>query len=79
MNVCVISEGAYPTGRGGVSEWCHSLIGRMEDVRFNVFSISTEKGIRYSLPEKTSTKSWWSIYTHRILSMESMKATRRTC
>lgn len=51
MNVCVISESAYPTGRGGVSEWCHSLIGRMEDVRFNVFSISTEKGIKYSFPE----------------------------
>jgi glycosyltransferase involved in cell wall biosynthesis len=51
LKVCVISEGAYPTGRGGVSEWCHSLIGRMEDVRFNVFSISTEKEIKYGLPE----------------------------
>lgn len=51
MEICIISEGAYPTSRGGVSEWCHSLISGMRDVRFNIFSISTEKGIRYSLPE----------------------------
>ena len=40
LNVALISEGSYPTGKGGVSEWCHSLISGMNDVRFNVFSKS---------------------------------------
>ena len=51
MEVCIISEGAYPTSRGGVSEWCHSLISGMRDVRFNIFSISAEGGRSYTLPE----------------------------
>jgi glycosyltransferase involved in cell wall biosynthesis len=50
LNVAMISEGSYPTGKGGVSEWCHSLISGMNDVRFNVFSMSSEKGLRYALP-----------------------------
>lgn len=50
LNVALISEGSYPTGKGGVSEWCHSLITGMKDVRFNIFSMSTEKGLRYNLP-----------------------------
>jgi len=40
LNVTLISEGSYPTGNGGVSKWCHSLISGMKDVRFNVFSMS---------------------------------------
>ena len=51
MEVCIISESAYPTSRGGVSEWCHSLISGMGDVRFNIFSISAEGGLRYVLPK----------------------------
>ncbi len=51
MKVCLISEGAYPTSRGGVSEWCHSLIDGMRDVQFNIFSLSAEKLLRYNLPE----------------------------
>ena len=50
LNVTLISEGSYPTGKGGVSEWCHSLIRGMNDVRFNVFSMSSEKELRYKLP-----------------------------
>jgi len=50
LSVALISEGSYPTGKGGVSEWCHSLINGMKDVRFNVFSMSSEKGLRYKLP-----------------------------
>ena len=50
MNVALISEGSYPTGKGGVSEWCHSLISGMNDVRFNVFSLSSENRLRYKLP-----------------------------
>ena len=54
MEVCVISESAYPTSRGGVSEWCHSLISGMRDVRFNIFSISAEEEPRYALPKNVS-------------------------
>ena len=50
LNVALISEGSYPTGKGGVSEWCHTLITGMKDVRFNVFSMSSENGLRYNLP-----------------------------
>jgi hypothetical protein len=50
LNVALISEGSYPTGKGGVSEWCHSLISGMNDVRFNVFSLSSNNIIRYKLP-----------------------------
>ena len=51
LNVALISEGSYPTGKGGVSEWCHSLISGMKDVRFNIFSMSSEKGLIYKLPD----------------------------
>ena len=50
LNVALISESSYPTGKGGVSEWCHSLIRGMNDVRFNVFSMSSKKELRYKLP-----------------------------
>jgi glycosyltransferase involved in cell wall biosynthesis len=50
LNVALISEGSYPTGKGGVSEWCHSLISGLNDVSFNVFSMSSENGLRYNLP-----------------------------
>lgn len=50
MNVCLISESAYPTSNGGVSEWCHSLINGMKNVHFNIFTISTEDILRYNLP-----------------------------
>jgi len=51
MEVCIISENAYPTSKGGVSEWCHSLISGMRDVRFNIFSLSAEERLRYILPK----------------------------
>jgi glycosyltransferase involved in cell wall biosynthesis len=50
LNVTLISEGSYPTGKGGVSEWCHSLINEMKDINFNIISMSSEKRIRYTLP-----------------------------
>lgn len=50
MEVCIISENSYPTSRGGVSEWCHSLIRRMKKVQFNIFSLSAESKPRYPLP-----------------------------
>jgi glycosyltransferase involved in cell wall biosynthesis len=50
LNVALISEGSYPTGKGGVSEWCHSLITGMKDVKFNVISMSSNNIIRYKLP-----------------------------
>ena len=54
MEVCIISESAYPTGKGGVSEWCHSLISRMRDVKFNIFSLSTGEKLRYNLPRNVN-------------------------
>jgi glycosyltransferase involved in cell wall biosynthesis len=51
VKVCIISESAYPTSNGGVSEWCHSLISRMNDVQFNVLSLSAEDRLRYVVPE----------------------------
>ena len=54
MEVCIISENAYPTSKGGVSEWCHSLISGMRDIRFNIFSISADAGLRYILPENVN-------------------------
>ena len=54
MDVCIISEGAYPTSKGGVSEWCHSLISGMRDVRFNIFSISAQGVPRYALPRNVN-------------------------
>jgi glycosyltransferase involved in cell wall biosynthesis len=51
LNVALISEGSYPTGKGGVSEWCHSLISGMNDVKFNLFSMSSENALSYKLPE----------------------------
>ena len=50
MEVCIISEDAYPTSKGGVSEWCHSVIQRMKKVHFNIFSISAGSRPRYPLP-----------------------------
>jgi len=50
LNVSLLSEGSYPTGKGGVSEWCHSLINGMNDVTFNVFTMSSENKVRYKIP-----------------------------
>ncbi len=50
MKVCIISESAYPTSSGGVSEWCHSLISCMKDVEFNLFSFSIDDELIYEIP-----------------------------
>jgi glycosyltransferase involved in cell wall biosynthesis len=51
MRVCVLSENSYPVSRGGVSEWCHLLIKNMDDINFDVFTISPEEKILYKPPE----------------------------
>jgi glycosyltransferase involved in cell wall biosynthesis len=50
VKVCIISEGSYPTVRGGVSEWCHSLISGMRDVEFSILNLAAETGFKYILP-----------------------------
>jgi glycosyltransferase involved in cell wall biosynthesis len=50
FDVSLISEASYPTGTGGVSEWCHSLITGMNEVKFNIYSLSSENKLRYRLP-----------------------------
>ena len=51
MQVCIISENSYPVNRGGVSEWCSSLIKSLPDINFNVFTIAPDKKLRYDIPE----------------------------
>lgn len=51
MNVCIISENAYPVSVGGVSEWCKTLVENMDDVQFSLFTITPESKLRYELPE----------------------------
>jgi glycosyltransferase involved in cell wall biosynthesis len=51
MRICVLSENSYPVSRGGVSEWCHLLIKNMDDVDFDIFTISPEKKILYEPPK----------------------------
>jgi len=50
MKICIISEGSYPTVRGGVSEWCHSLISGMRDVEFSILNLAAETEFKYRLP-----------------------------
>lgn len=51
MQVCIISENAYPVNRGGVSEWCSALINSLPDICFNVFTIAPDKKLMYDSPE----------------------------
>ena len=51
MQVCIISENSYPVNRGGVSEWCSSLINNLPDIYFNVFTIAPNKKLKYDIPE----------------------------
>jgi len=51
MQVSIISENSYPVNRGGVSEWCSSLISGLPDICFNVFTIAPDKKLRYDIPE----------------------------
>ncbi len=41
MKVCVVSEGTYPITLGGLSAWIHLLMKHMDDVEFDVISISS--------------------------------------
>ncbi|HXY74633.1 MAG TPA: GT4 family glycosyltransferase PelF [Dehalococcoidales bacterium] len=53
MKICIISEGAYPIVRGGVSEWTHQLIKELHSVEFDVYCIAPP-GITKSLYDKPS-------------------------
>lgn len=53
VRVCIISEGAYPIVRGGLSEWAHLLIKTLTDIEFDVLCIARtgkEKGVYDKLP-----------------------------
>ncbi|AZB43957.1 DUF3492 domain-containing protein [Bacillus sp. FJAT-42376] len=43
MRVGIIAEGSYPYVSGGVSSWIHTLITRMEEIQFSLFTITPEK------------------------------------
>lgn len=50
LRVTILSEGAYPIAKGGVSEWMDMLIRNMHDVKFNIFCITPQRySINYDL------------------------------
>jgi glycosyltransferase involved in cell wall biosynthesis len=52
-DICLVLEGTYPYVQGGVSQWTHELISRMEDYSFHLCTIlspDAEKDYRYDLP-----------------------------
>lgn len=53
LHVTILSEGAYPIVKGGVSEWLDTLIRNMPDVKFNVFCITPPRySINYDLSQR---------------------------
>ncbi|MCL6570103.1 MAG: GT4 family glycosyltransferase PelF [Bacillus sp. (in: Bacteria)] len=54
MRICLISEGAYPRITGGVSSWIQTIIEKMPEHEFIVFSISpkekSQSEIKYKMP-----------------------------
>lgn len=52
MRVCLLTEGTYPYVRGGVSTWCHELIGGLPEIEFDVFSViaNPSASSEYELP-----------------------------
>ncbi|OLN23593.1 glycosyl transferase [Domibacillus antri] len=54
MRICLLAEGAYPYVTGGVSSWIQSLMTRMPEHEFIVFSISAKENSgakkRYEAP-----------------------------
>lgn len=52
MNVCMLTEGTYPFVRGGVSTWCHELIGGLSDMQFDVYALVGNPAghLEYTLP-----------------------------
>jgi len=39
LTILLTTEGTYPFNAGGVSTWCHKLIGEMKEVDFSVISV----------------------------------------
>lgn len=39
MRITLITEGTYPTAHGGVSVWCHQLVGGLPEHEFHIQSI----------------------------------------
>lgn len=52
MKIGMITEGTYPIGSGGVSQWCDLLLRRLPDVDFEVLALSGSGRERpaYDLP-----------------------------
>jgi glycosyltransferase involved in cell wall biosynthesis len=39
-SVLLCTEGTYPYVEGGVSTWCHQLVGALEDVDFTIYAVT---------------------------------------
>lgn len=52
LTVMMATEGTYPFTRGGVSTWCDSLISRLPDLDFVVYSVVTDPHVamHFQLP-----------------------------
>lgn len=55
IKVLMATEGTYPHNFGGVSTWCDTLINRMENVEYSVYSIVMNPYVSqmYDLPNET--------------------------
>ncbi len=56
MRVCLLTEGTYPFVRGGVSTWCHDLIGGLPEIAFEVFALvgNPSGSPEYELPSNVT-------------------------
>ncbi|SFN87270.1 Glycosyltransferase involved in cell wall bisynthesis [Pseudonocardia ammonioxydans] len=56
MTIGMITEGTYPIGAGGVSQWCDLLLRRLPDIDFEVLALSGSGRERpvYDLPGNVS-------------------------
>ncbi|PJF23675.1 MAG: glycosyltransferase, partial [Phototrophicales bacterium] len=52
LRVLMVTEGTYPFYWGGVSTWCHLLLGDMSEIDFSLLSIVGDPGAktRFDLP-----------------------------
>ena len=65
-DVCLILEGTYPYVAGGVSTWVHQIITALQDIRFTIVYIGSEKNpkakYKYTLPPNVLSVE--EIYLH---------------
>ena len=55
MKICLVAEGCYPYGVGGVSGWVHDMIKAFPNVEFVLLTLIADRSVSkkfvYELPE----------------------------